>query len=198
MDAGEMAELKECFLPQSAEVEEVEDVNESAERAVASFGEGGSSEIDRGVVARVEADIDRVAEAIGLNTAFEVDGGGATSASSSSVAPPAPVEEEVAALDQQPWERLSDVSPLGYVYDGGRSIMRVQRGKPAQSVTVNCYNHSQCKMLLTLNRCPDDMTLKRWYFSVPAPPPGASTEASRALGRQHMAEGLRQWGGRRR
>lgn len=198
LDEEEAIELRECFLPQPADMEEAGLDNEIAGGPEAMFEEGGHSEIDKGTVAEVEAGFEHIAEAIGLVANFEVGGGGATGASSSSGAPPAPEEEGPTMAEQQPWERLSEVSAQGYVYDGGRSVMRIQRGKPANSVTVNCYIHSQCKMLLTMRRCPDDMMLKRWFCSVPPPAPGASPEASRALGRKHMDDGLRQWGGRKK
>lgn len=104
-----------------------------------------------------------------------------------------PVEE----VPKPPEERMTDPSPMGYVYEGGRSVMRIQRGKPARSVTITCYRHSRCTMLLTEARCPSDLELKRWSLAVPAAPQGCPVEESRALAAQHMALGKGQWAGRR-
>lgn len=98
----------------------------------------------------------------------------------------------------EPWLALSEVSSSGYVYDAQpRSVLRIQRGKPARSVTVSCYRHAGCKLLLTEERCPDDATLKRWLYETPAPPAGASRDEARRLAQEHMALGKGRWGGKR-
>lgn len=101
-------------------------------------------------------------------------------------------------VPKPPEELMTDPSPMGYVYEEGRSVMRVQRGKPARSVTITCYRHSKCTMLLTEARCPSDLELNRWSLAVPAAPQGCSVEESRVLAAQHMALGKGQWAGRRR
>lgn len=111
-------------------------------------------------------------------------------------------EDDVAEPPQEapvePWQSLGPVSQLGYVYNTDcRMVLRIQRGKPKNSVTVNCYLHSRCKLLLTEARCPDDDTLKRWLFEVPAPTPGLPAVEARALAERHMALGKGRWGGKR-
>lgn len=111
-------------------------------------------------------------------------------AGSTDDAPPQGVEPP---LPQRPWEQVGEVTPSGYVYDGLRSVLRIQRGKPAGSVTVNCYRHPGCRMLLSMARCPDDLTLKQWLFEVDAPLPGATADERKALAKQHMDLGRGRW-----
>ena len=114
-----------------------------------------------------------------------------TSASSTDAPPPSAAEPP--AVEGQPWQRLSAPSAQGYIYDGMRSVMRVQRGKPAKSVIVNCYLHTGCRMLLAESRCPTDDVLKQWLFAVPAPSPTASADERKALAKQRMSLGRGQW-----
>ena len=100
--------------------------------------------------------------------------------------PPPPPELE-------PWEETSDPSPLGYCYYRGRQVLRIQRGKPAHSVSISCYRHNSCTLLLGMTRCPPDHILKQWCFEVEANPPGATRAARVALAREHMALGKGRW-----
>lgn len=120
---------------------------------------------------------------------------GVSGAGSSADAPPRVAQPPVPV--DEPWLALGDVTAMGYVYDQTRMVMRVQRGKPKNSVTINCYRHSGCRMLLTERRCPDDAALKRWLFEVPRAPPGSSREEERRLASEHMAIGKGRWAGRR-
>ena len=86
----------------------------------------------------------------------------------------------------------------GYVYMGPRSVMRIQRGKPANSVTVTCYRHRNCHICLTQANCPSDLVLKQWLFDVPATPEGASVDANRELALRHMQIAKDKWGVRKR
>ena len=92
---------------------------------------------------------------------------------------------------------VGDPSSLGYCYMGGRSVLRIQVGKPKHSTTVNCYHHPSCKLLLSLSRCPDITTLKAWFLEVPKPPAGATGPEKKALARRHMQLGNSRWKGRR-
>lgn len=135
--------------------------------------------------------VDAVARDIGLEDALPAG-------SSSSSTDPVRVHEPVIAVEPppQPWERLGEVSAYGYVYDGARSVMRVQRGKPARSVSVSCYLHPACTLLLTQALCPSDAVLKQWLFEVEAAPPGAPSAERKELARQHMALGRARWSAR--
>ena len=96
-----------------------------------------------------------------------------------------------------PWELLSDMSSSGYMSFQGRVVMRIQRGKPKHSVTVNCYRHTACKILLSESRCPSDLELKKWLFEVDPAQPGAAAD-SKSLGKEHSGIGYQKWGARKR
>lgn len=104
--------------------------------------------------------------------------GGAGSGESSlpAVEPPPPVA---------PWEAATGPSAAGYVYHEGRSVMRIQRGKPKGRLTLTCYRHRKCSLLINLERPPSDEELKRWLFEMEPAPPGASAEESKALADRH-------------
>lgn len=105
--------------------------------------------------------------------------------------------EAPASEPAQLWQALGLVTPQGYVYDSTpRSVLRIQRGKPKNSVTVNCYLHIGCKLLLTETRCPSDEVLKQWLYEVPAPKRGSSRDEVRQLAEEHMQLGKGRWGGR--
>lgn len=98
----------------------------------------------------------------------------------------------------QPWEKLIGPSPIaGYVSDGQRSVMRIQRGKPKNRVTVTCYRHRKCGLLLNEDRCPPDSELLKWVYEVEATPGDAEPEVSKALSAQHIALGKARWSSRR-
>lgn len=176
-----------------------ENADDELERRVASAGAGvevldapATVQIDPSVAEAVAEQVSTEADAAGL--AMETaEAGGAASSSSSGALPSDGLVLGDAAASVAPWERLPPPTPLGYIYDGGRSIMRIQRGKPARSVTVNCYVHSRCTMLLQESRCPSDEELKKWLFSVGPPPPGASAAEVKDLAARHMALGKAKW-----
>ena len=89
---------------------------------------------------------------------------------------------------------LEGPSPMGYYYLDGRSVLRVQRGAPPKSITINCYRHPNCRMLLGESRCPpDDEEFKAWFFQVEAPRPGASADDRKELAKLHMKLGRDRW-----
>ena len=110
---------------------------------------------------------------------------------------PVPDESVVPeAKELEPWEELSDPGPFGYLYRNGRQVLRIQRGRPHNSCTVTCYRHPSCHLCLSLARCPDDDTLKRWVFEIDAPPDRASDAERKALTAAHKALGKSRWGGK--
>ncbi len=88
----------------------------------------------------------------------------------------------------EPWRLLGEVTKMGYVYDDEpRSVLRIQRGKPRFSVTVTCYKHRGCHLLLTEARAPSDDVLKQWLFEVPATPKEATVAENKTLSERHRA-----------
>jgi len=121
------------------------------------------------------------------------DDKGAASSSSAPVPeaeappPPPPAAEE-------PWRKLGGPSPAGYVYQGDRHVMRIQRGAPQGSCTITCYQHPpKCALLIADWRCPSDDVLKQWLLEVPRTAPAATQEERTAAGKRHMASGRRRW-----
>lgn len=108
-----------------------------------------------------------------------------------------PLADEVAAglvqAPLEPWQRMTPPSAAGYIYFEGRSVMRIQRNKLVGRLTLTCYRHPQCNMLINLDRAPPDEVLKQWLFEVGAPEEGASKEDRKALAKEHMRIGKARW-----
>ena len=115
-----------------------------------------------------------------------VMGGGSGASSSGAGAEPPPAVPE-------PWMELTGPSATGYFSLGVRSVLRIQRGKPAYSVTVNCYRHVGCRLLIAQSRCPDDEALKRWLFEVHPPAADAPAAEKKHLATDHMNIGKARW-----
>ena len=159
-------------------------------------GDGAADEPDEGgmpdpaTAAAVAAGVSEFLDGLDIGAGDATGGADDPSAGGDGVPDPPP---------REPWEELGEPTSLGYIYDSTpRALLRIQRGKPPRNVTINCYRHSGCKMLLSEDRAPDDCTLKRWLFEVPAAAPGSSTMEARSLTEQHMALGYGRWGGKRR
>ena len=113
---------------------------------------------------------------------------------SSSAAPAPPAPAGGSGDDDAPWNELSEVSPLGYVYDKTpRSVLRVQRGKPSRSTTINCYRHPSCRLLLRESETPADIELLKWLYEVPAATNTMTREERKALAERHVAIGRARW-----
>jgi len=194
----DMAEFEAAMMSES-DVEELEDVYEQialvtpgaeafhSDVADASVGDGV---LDSDVVAEAfvsaaadafldegEVDNESVVEAAAAHDA--------ATASSSSAAP-------------QPWQLLGEPSEVGYVYCEGRSICRIQRGKPAGRVTVTCYRHPGCNLLLNMSRAPENIDIYRWLFQVEAATPEMTKEERTALRGQHTAMGKAMWSNKKK
>lgn len=104
------------------------------------------------------------------------------SSSDAIVAPPAP------------WASLVGPSPAsGYVYDAGRSIARIQRGKPLKRVTITCYRHPGCSVLVNEDRAPTDQAVFEWLFSMPAADPQMPAAERKELTTKHKASARAMW-----
>lgn len=159
----------------------------------AGHGDAGANLLEpEGATIAMDAEFAQAAELadlggevdIGLSADAHAAGTGNSAASSSDVAP---VAAELAA-PQTLKQRLgvADPSPMGYVYHDGRSILRIQRGKPKVSLSVKCYRHPGCSFLLGLAHDPGDGELVEWALKLPAVPAGATTAQGRALAAEHM------------
>lgn len=146
------------------------------------------SALDAATVALVSEGLGDCVDIVGLGD--DQDAGQSAGSSSSSglgsaagpaVPPPAP------------WQGLSEPAATGYVYDNMRSVMRIQRGKPKNSVTITCYRHSKCNFLLTMARCPDNQALFKWFYEVEAAPSGSAANISRELGAKHVKLAMSRW-----
>ena len=90
----------------------------------------------------------------------------------------------------EPWDEIPIPPVSGYVYREGRHIMRIQRGKPtATSVTVNCYQHPRCSIVVPVRRVADNKMLVRWYFSMPPCPEGMSRADKAQMTIDHKEKG---------
>lgn len=120
---------------------------------------------------------------------------GETVAGNASASSDAPAAESVAedAPPPQPWEAATGPSTSGYVHHQGRSVLRIQRGKPKGRVTITCYQHTKCNLLVNIERAPSDDVIKRWAFEVDATPRGASKEEAKALRDSHVKMAKDRW-----
>lgn len=106
----------------------------------------------------------------------------------------APPEADNAAVPEQPGQRLVGPSPgSGYVYEGGRSVLRIQRGKPANRVTINCYLHPRCTCLVNENRAPPDQEIFQWLYEVERATADMSASDRKALTDRHKALARARW-----
>lgn len=197
MDMAEVAEvdaLSECSRGEldatyAADAEPMCAVVAAADIGASSGGYIDVEEPDPEVVKEVAVASFASMEAIGADLPAE-----AASSTSSGIHPAAaPAAGEGASHVDQPWLRLSDPSPLGYLYFEGRSVMRVQVGKPKGSCSINCYFHPGCKAFISEERCPPLLELKQWLFRVPAPEDSATAVQRRALAEQHMEIFKKTW-----
>lgn len=123
----------------------------------------------------------------------ETDGGHAAAASSCGLL--ASSSTSAAAEPKEPWQELTEPSVSGYVYGPhGRSVMRIQRGKPVGRVTVDCFRHAGCHLLINEGRCPSNQELFKWLFEVDVGSPATdSKEARRKLTAEHLKLAKDRW-----
>lgn len=152
---------------------------ESADEA--RRGLAGEAHLDESIATTfVEA-----AEAVGLGSVAE-----GTAGLEVPVGPEMPPESE----EVEPWQRLTAPSPVGgYVNDGERSVLRIQRNKPPGRCTVTCYRHRGCHVLLNLDRTPPDAELYKWLFEVAPATTEHSREEAKALAAEHTSLAKARW-----
>ena len=148
------------------------------------------------VAAGVADEVGDVMDGLDLGPEPLVAAGASASSSSGHAAPSEGVvapEPTTAITDVEPWTRFGEPGVTGYLYLDGRSILRIQRGRPKHSTTISCYhNHGRCQLTIGESKATND-EIKRWAFEV-APGSTESTAAERReLGERHMAIGRARW-----
>lgn len=110
------------------------------------------------------------------------------------IVPEAPADE-VAVAPPEPWQQLSEPSPVGgHVNLEGRTVLRIQRNKPVGRCTTTCYRHRRCHFLLNMGRTPPNDVIYKWLFEVPAFDPSRHTlEEGKALAAEHTTSAKSQW-----
>ena len=95
----------------------------------------------------------------------------------------------------EPWRDLAPPDAFGYVHtiSTGRGRMRIQRGKPKGRVSISCFRHTGCRLLLNEARCPPDEALFQWLFEGPDEQVGDSREVKRRLAEAHMKSAKDRW-----
>ena len=125
-----------------------------------------------------------------------VAAGASASSSSGHAAPSEGVvvpEPMIAITVVEPWTRLGEPGVIGYLYLDGRSILRIQRGRPKHSTAINFYqNHGRSQLTIGEAKATNDET-KRWAFEVALGIIEPTTAENRELGDRHMAIGRARW-----
>ena len=171
----------------------------SSDRDVAAagrFADDGDDGIHPEVVEALAEGLSLGAEHIGLGDDSEKDKSEASgsaaeggAASSSNACPDAP-----AANSGPQWQDLDGPGSLGYYYYRGRSVMRVVRGKPRNTVNLRCFQHPKCGLWFPLRNAPsDDEPFKRWLFSCREVTSADSREDRLALAQEHTEAARRLW-----
>lgn len=148
---------------------------------------------DPDTVRAVGAEVEQAAQAAGLGEQLEeVEASGAGAGIAPTDAPPAE-KDLLPPPAREPWELMSEPSASGYLYFEGRSVMRIQRGKPTGRLTLTCFRHPGCNLLINLPRAPNDLELKKWLFEVEPAPAGASMAERQALAKRHVQLARARW-----
>ena len=107
-----------------------------------------------------------------------------------------PLPGEDHGAEPEPWELLQPKNKLGEVKDPtGKRVLRIQRGKPKDSVFVNCYLHNSCSLLLSLKRAPEsDIEIYKWLYSVEENLPTDNADQKKEKRDKHKALGMGLWG----
>lgn len=173
----------------------VADVAPRASALLASSGD----DVDESTVAAISAGLEEAGEALELNPVAQVELQGANNASAGSAEQP-PAEaphEEVSAPPLPDWQRMVGPSSSGYVYLDGRAVMRIQRGRPAGRLTLSCYRHTGCSMLINIDRAPTDDELKKWFFEVEPNAPESKKEERKEMTKTHLSLARARWTSKR-
>lgn len=72
-------------------------------------------------------------------------------------------------------------------------MLRIQRGKPANRVTISCYRHPSCNILVNESRAPSDQDVFSWLYEVEPVAQGMSKEERQELARRHKKLARDRW-----
>eukprot|EP00959_Pyramimonas_sp_CCMP1952_P454644 9470222-Pyramimonas_sp.AAC.3 len=148
------------------------------------YDDPGPDENDEGAIASLFA---------GAAAGAEVPSVGPASGLQQDCADDDKADSYVPAVPKQPWELLSEMSKEGYVAYRNRSVIRIQRGRPAKSTTVTCFRHTGCRLCITESRCPSDEELFKWLFEIPEDQAGDDRDTKRARASAHMNSARERW-----
>ena len=92
------------------------------------------------------------------------------------------------------WQDIGEPGPLGYIYIGGVSRLRIQRNTPPGRCTIRCYRHPKCELRVPL-RCLGESNdeIKQWFVAVPAAAEGAPAPERKSLTERHARLGRERW-----
>lgn len=110
----------------------------------------------------------------------QVAGGGASGSNADEF-------EQQQPLAEAPPPEFAGPTPMGYVSRNGRSFIRIQRGNLKNSLSVKCYQHSNCSFVLPLRLAPSDEALIAWGQAVPPSQRGDTNEAKKEAAKRHMS-----------
>ena len=140
-------------------------------------------------IAELNHDLSDLLPGLGLD-----DGGAPADGVAGESQPSPPTDVPVPSATEEFFQSCSSRSDLGYIYRNGRSILRIQRSKPRRgSVTITCYLHVACQLLVSESRCGDDRNIVQWYFEGEAPSATATSKEAKELKQKHLDLGRQRW-----
>ena len=93
-----------------------------------------------------------------------------------------------------PWARFTRICPItGFVYLDGRVQCRIRHGNPKNKVSVTCYKHTGCKLIINGSRYPGDDVIYSWLFEFPEDVPGMTIAERHAARDRHIEVAKARW-----
>ena len=82
----------------------------------------------------------------------------------------------------------------GYIYSGGRSVLRIQRHTPKDRLRVACFLHRNCNFMMHIKNDPGDSELKKWLYETDATIETDDNTTSKRKTREHKQLARTRWG----
>lgn len=97
-----------------------------------------------------------------------------------------------------PWADLAEPSAMGYCYQAGRSVCRIQRRSDGR-LWLNCYRHTGCRVNVGIDESggPSDQEIFVWLYTGEATTTATPLPERKRLAKQHMDRAKELWGRRR-